>query len=89
MPFTAKSHSSAPHFFEDRFPRILTDETIVARHVLPSLRRFDGVVEIHGVVGLEAAGRREGRDLNLNPLVVILTFAALPLLVLMSLLFGA
>ena len=39
-------------------------------------------------MGLEAAGWGEGRDLKLNPFIVILVFALL-LLVLMTFLFGA
>jgi hypothetical protein len=64
------------------------DEAVVARHILPSLSRFDCIIQVHGVVGFKAACGREGRDLNLNSFIVILT-VALPLLVLMTFLICA
>lgn len=67
---------------------ILTNKTIVSRHILPSLARFNSVIQVHRVVGLEAAGRGEGGDLDLDSFIIILT-VALSLLVLVTFLFGA
>lgn len=44
----------------------LTDEAVVARHLLPFRARLDRIVDVQCLVRLEIAGRREGGQLGVD-----------------------